>query len=309
MDNQNLNSETILVVGATGLVGMEVCSILCGQQRKVKALVRESSSPEKVHLLQEMGAETVIGDIKDLASLQAIFPGTTAVISTATATASRQEGDSIETVDQQGQLNVIEAALGVGVKKFVFLSVYKTTYESSLETAKRTVEVVLKETGMRYTILQPTFFMEVWLSPFLGLNYPQREATIYGDGKNKISWISLKDVAEIAVSSLDNPVAENATILLGGPASLTPLEVVAIFEKAGGKPFKVQHVPLEALQAQYAQAPDSLSKSFASLMLQYAEGSEIDMQQVMKDFEIELTTVDEYASKVMSPQTAEAVNA
>ena len=85
--------------------------------------------------------------------------------------------------------------------------------------------------------------------------------------------------------------------------------MVAVFEKAGGKPFKVQHIPLEALQGQYAQATDSLSKSFASLMLQYAEGSEIEMQQVMKDFEIELNTVDAYASKVMSPQKAEPVNA
>jgi uncharacterized protein YbjT (DUF2867 family) len=308
MENQRSNSETVLVVGATGLVGMEICSLLCGQQRKVKALVRKSSSPEKIRLLQEMGAETVTGDIKDLASLQAVFPGTTAVISTATSTASRQEGDSIETVDQQGQLNVIEAALGAGAEKFVFVSVYNTTHESPLETAKRTVEVVLKETGMRYTILQPTFFMEVWLSPFLGMNYPEREATIYGDGKSKISWISLKDVAAIAVASLDNPVAENATILLGGPEAVSPLEVVGIFERHVGKPFKVQHVPVEAMEGQYAQAPDSLSKSFTALMLTYANGNEIEMQRVQKDFDIALTTVEAYASKVMSPQKVEAVN-
>jgi uncharacterized protein YbjT (DUF2867 family) len=305
--NNSIN-EKVMVVGATGVLGMELCSLLLEQKTKVKALVRTSSSPEKVKILREMGAELVTGDIKDLPSLQTAFSGTTSIISTATATSSRQEGDSIESVDQQGQLNVIEAALHAGIKKFVFISVYKVNYESPLETAKRTVEIVLKETGMRYTILQPTVFMEIWLSPFLGMNYPHGEATIYGDGKNKLSWISLKDVAKIAVASLDSPIAENATITLGGPEPLSPLEVVAIFEKHAGKPFKVQHVPVDVLKSQYATAQDSMSKSFASLMLAYAEGNEIDMQQVIKDFEITLTTVDEYASKVMSPQKAGAVN-
>jgi uncharacterized protein YbjT (DUF2867 family) len=288
---------------------MEVCSLLLEQNRKVKALVRTTSSPEKVKLLQEIGAEVVTGDMKDLSSLEAAFTGATAIISTATATSSRQEGDSIESVDQQGQLNVIEAALHAGIQKFVFISVYKVSYESALEIAKRTVEIVLKETGMRYTILQPTAFMEIWLSPLLGMNYPAGEATIYGDGKNKLTWISLKDVAKIAVASLDHPVAENATITLGGPEALSPLEVVSIFQKHAAKPFKVQHVPVEALKAQYASAQDSMSKSFASLMLACAEGNDIDMQQVTKDFDLKLITVDEYASKVMSPQKADIVNA
>jgi hypothetical protein len=68
-------------------------------------------------------------------------------------------------------------------------------------------------------------------------------------------------------------------------------------------------VPVEALQGQYATAQDTMSKSFAALMLAYAEGNEIEMQQVIKDFDIKLTTVDEYASKVMSPQKADVVNA
>src|SRR5687767_2925058 len=139
--NDSIN-EKVMVVGATGVLGMEICNLLLEQNRKVKALVRTTSSPEKVKILKEMGAEVVTGDVKDLPSLEAAFTGTTAIISTATSTSSRQEGDSIESVDQQGQLNVIEAALHAGIKKFVFISVYKVNYESALETAKRTVEIV-----------------------------------------------------------------------------------------------------------------------------------------------------------------------
>ena len=303
------NTETVLVVGATGILGMEICSQLRDAGKEVKALVRNTSSPEKVKILKELGAEVVTGDLKDLQSLEAAFRGADAVISTATSTASRQPGDNIETVDQQGQLNVIEAALHTGVKKFVFISLYKMAYESPLETAKRTVEIVLKETGMRYTILQPTVFMEVWLSPFLGMNYPEAEATVYGEGKNRLSWIAVKDVAAFAVASLDNPAAENATIPLGGPEALSPLDVVALFQKQTGKPFNIQLVPVEALKAQYASAADSMGKSFAALMLAYADGNEINMEQAIKEFQLSLITVEDYVTRVTAPQTTEVINA
>jgi hypothetical protein len=69
-----------------------------------------------------------------------------------------------------------------------------------------------------------------------------------------------------------------------GPEALSPLEVVALFEKAGGKKFELQHVPVEALQAQKNAATDDLSKTFANLMLVYATGNEINMQQALKVF-------------------------
>jgi len=98
--------------------------------------------------------------------------------------------------------------------------------------------------------------MEVWLSPAVGFDYANRKATIYGTGVNPIRWISFQDVAQFAVASLDNPAARNATLQLGGPDALNPLQVVKIFEKAGGRPFEVQHVPVEALQGQFAAATD-----------------------------------------------------
>ena len=94
--------------------------------------------------------------------------------------------------------------------------------------------------------------MDVWLGPAVGFDYPNAKAVIYGKGDNPIRWISFLDVARFAVASLDNPGADNATLELGGPESITPSEVVRTFEKAGGKPFDVTRVPLEALQAQFA---------------------------------------------------------
>ena len=58
--------KPVLVVGATGFLGMEICRQLAASHKAVKALVRLSSDPEKVKALENLGIETVTGDIKDI---------------------------------------------------------------------------------------------------------------------------------------------------------------------------------------------------------------------------------------------------
>ena len=296
---KNSKNLSVIVIGATGFLGMEICRQLADSKRKVKGLVRSSSDPAKVQALQQMGVETVAGDIKDVASLNNAFKDISVVISSASSTLSRQEGDSIETVDSTGQLNVVKAAKTAGVNQFIFISFHPMSQECPLQTAKRTVEKHLMESKMNYTILQPTFFMEVWLSPALGFAYPNSKATIYGEGKNKLSWISLKDVAAFSVASLDNPSAMNSVFELGGPDAVGPLEVVKIFERHTGTQFTLEHFPLEALHAQKNAAADSLSESFAALMIAYAEGYTIDMNETLKIYPIRLTSVTDYVKQVM----------
>jgi len=65
---------------------------------------------------------------------------------------------------------------------------------------------------------------------------------------------------------------------------LSPLEVVHLAEQVTRKRFDVQHVPEEALRAQYDSATDPLQQSFAALMLSYAHGSAIDMTRTLQAF-------------------------
>ena len=269
MNNSN-NSSTVLVAGATGYLGSEICRQLISKNKNVKGLVRATSDSNKVAHLKELGVETIEGDLKDKISLENALHGVSAIISTVSSTLSRQEGDSIQTVDDEGQNNLIDAAINAGVSQFVYVS-FCALGECPLQTAKRKVEKHLAESGLNYTILQPTYFMEVWLSPVLGFDYPNAKATIYGEGKNKISWIAIKDVASFAVASLDNPAAKNRIIELGGPEALSPLEVVNIFETTKGKKFELQFVPEEAIRAQRDGAQDPLSESFASIDVRSCE--------------------------------------
>ena len=288
-----------LVVGATGSLGSEIVKLLADAGKPARALVRPTSDQKKVDQLQTLGAEIVSGDLKDRPSLDAACRGVSAIISTASSTLSRLEGDTIRTVDHEGQLSLVDAARAAGVAHFVLISFSGMNVEFPLQTAKREVERHLKESGMTYTILQPTFFMEVWLSPALGFDAAQGTAQVYGSGQQKISWISFQDVAEFAIASLDNPAARNAVIKLGGPEALSPLEVVKIFEKQSGRPFTVQHVPEEQLRAQKEGATDSLPESFAGLMLAYAQGNVVDMRATLQKFPVRLRSVGKYASQIV----------
>ena len=196
--------------------------------------MRATSDPNKVAHLKELGVEIVEGDLKNKGSLENALQGVSAVITTVSSSLSRQEGDSIQTVDDEGQINLVDAAINAGVKHFIYIS-FCELGECPLQTAKRKVEKHLAESGLNYTILQPTYFMEVWLSPVLGFDYPNAKASIFGEGKNKVSWIAIKDVASFAVASLDNPAAKNRIIPLGGPEALSQLEVVNIFESSKRK--------------------------------------------------------------------------
>jgi len=288
-----------LIVGATGLLGSEICRLLAAEGKPVRALVRPTSDQIKVAQLESLNVEIARGDLKDRPSLDAACQGVSAVISTASSTLSRQEGDSIQTVDLEGQLNLVDAAKAANISRFVLISFPPVDAEFPLQAAKRRVEEHLKSSGLTYAILQPTFFMEVWLSPALGFDAANAKAQIYGSGENKMSWISYKDVAKFAVASLDNAEARNAVIELGGPEALSPLEVVRAFEELQGRKFDVQNVPEEALKEQRESASDPLQQSFVGLMLSYSQGKIIDMQETLQNFPVQLTSIRDHAQDVL----------
>ena len=263
---------TTLVIGATGILGGEIVRRLRADGQPVRALVRRSSDSAKVQGLAQAGAEIAEGDLKHPASLAAALDGVTRVVSTASSTLSRSEGDSIGTVDRDGQVAAVTAAKAAGVEQFVLVSFPPASIPSPLQDAKRSAEDALRASGTPYTILQPTHFWEIWCSPVLGFDAQARMARIFGDGTAPMNWVSFLDVAAATVRSLGNARALNQTFLLGGPEPLSQLDIVRLFEEAGGQPFAREHVPLEAIRAQHAAAVEPIEKSFAALMLMVASG-------------------------------------
>ena len=157
----------ILVIGSTGMVGTEVVRGLTAAGKPVRAMVRSTSDPAKVAKLRDMGASIVIGDLRDEASLKGACRGVDTIITTASSMPfAYQPGENTPQItDQKGYLKLVDAACEANVKQFIYTSFPHMAGEFPLQDAKRAVEASLRACGMTYTLLQPTCFDEVWLSP------------------------------------------------------------------------------------------------------------------------------------------------
>jgi uncharacterized protein YbjT (DUF2867 family) len=294
-----------LVVGATGILGTEICRQLIARGHKVRAMVRKSSDPMKVSALLSMGAHVIEGDLRDPASLRRACTDVRCVITTAAAIGSYAPDNSFLNVDLAVK-DLIDTAKAARVDQFIYTSFSGgLNPDCDLTTAKRGVEQHLLESGLSYTILRPSCFMEVWLSPPLGFDAIHGRAQLIGTGEQRVSYISLFDVAQFAVAAVGNRLAANTILELGGPAAVSPLEVIGIFEEMTGRKFEVSYIPVDALRAQYAAADNPLARTYAALMLESARGDVIPMQDVQRLFpKVTLRSVRDYAHQIVGVTAA-----
>jgi len=288
----------ILVAGATGALGGEICRRLVARHQPVRALVRATSDLDKVEALRALGCTIVVGDLKHRPSLDKACEDVDAVISTVSSIGTAKPGDSFEATDERGTLNLIAAAKAANADRFVYISFDTDSVpDSPLRNAKVKVEEALRASSMTYTILQPSYFMESWLGPHLGVDVANARAQIFGSGDRKMDYVSRYDVAELVVQSLTNEAARNATIRFGGPKAVTQREAIRALERAAGRTFQVEEIPERALEAQWAGATDPMQRTFAALMLAAARGHESPTGNVLEKFLIKMTTVEEFAAR------------
>ncbi|MGA2614526.1 MAG: SDR family oxidoreductase [Spirochaetia bacterium] len=293
----------ILVAGSTGTLGEMICRLLAGKGIQVRALVRPTSNKETVKSLAGLGAEIAEGDVRDSASLARACKGAQTVLSTISSMPTRYVAgeNDIASVDSHGVKELIGAARAAGVERFIFMS-FTADNLFPLREAKREAERILMSSGMTYTVLRASFFMETWLSPMVGFDYEKGTARILGTGENPVSFISVKDVAHFAVASLDTPAAIDAVVPLGGPEAISPNAVVKVFEEIGGRAFTVETMTAAAIAAQQKEATDPMQQSFAGLMLALSGGDAVAMTNTTRDFGVRQTSVRDYAKEVL-PQT------
>lgn len=283
----------ILVAGSTGGLGSEIVRLLRESGESVRGLVRKTSAPESVSRLRDLGAEPVVGDLKDRVSLDAAVRGVKTVISTVTVITTAQEGDSFADTDSAGNMSLIDAALAAGAEHFVYVSFDYSHFPSTpLTQAKEAVEEHLMSSGLAYTILRPSLFMDVWLGPHLFSDLSSGEAKIYGSGTGRIPYVATGDVAKVAVWAATDPSARNVVITFGGPEAITQREVVETFESTLGRPLITTEVPEQVLEVQWQSAQNPFEKTFAGLMLGVAR---LDMDAPTNNELPVRTTVREFA--------------
>ncbi|GEM30532.1 NmrA family transcriptional regulator [Nocardia neocaledoniensis NBRC 108232] len=263
----------VLVIGATGQQGTATTRALLAQGRAVRAFVRDPASA-KATALREAGADLVVGDLDDDASVQAALDGSQGVFMMLTM----MEGvhitaAGIEAERRRGEL-VVDLARDSGVEHLVYSSLRGAGQDSGVEyyAAKEHLENYLTESGVPATILRPVFFMDnfgsfnrpVLDSGTLTLNLAVREDI-------PMSLISVHDIGAFAALALARPSDYlGRTLSLAGDR-LTPPQIARALGAAAGLPARSVTVPLEAVRA----FDEQVAKMFAFFNERPDEGVDI----------------------------------
>jgi uncharacterized protein YbjT (DUF2867 family) len=275
----------ILVVGATGNLGGTVTRMLLAQGQPVRILARSQSNYQP---LVDAGAQVVLGDLKELSSLDAACEGVETVITTANS-AARGGEDNAQTVDLEGNRYLIDVAKAAGVKQFIFVSALLADPHSPVPfmQAKGQTEDYLRESGIPYTILAPNGYMEIWIGMVVGMPALMGQpVTIVGGGRRKHSFISVGDVAVFILDAIGNPAAINQKLLLGGPQPLSFRDAVTIYERVLGHQIQVRSVaPGEPVP----DLPEMVAQLLAGLD---TYDSPLDMTETARTFGIQLTPLE-----------------
>lgn len=227
----------ILVVGATGNTGRETVPRLLERGLAVRALSRD---PERARALPGFaGAEIVAGDPARPETLGPAMQGVTKVF------LIPPSGPGSDTSEQ----NVIEAARAAGVRHIVKLSALcaDPSAPSMALSHNFRAEQILKSSGVPYTILRPSSFMQNFLfyySPSI-----RSEGAVYQSlGEARMAVIDTRDIAEVAVKVLTSEGHEGKTYDLTGPEALTYAEAAEKLGAATGRPIRYVDVPAAAYE-------------------------------------------------------------
>lgn len=107
--------QPVLVVGANGLVGAQVCTRLASHGTPVRALVRRAGTAP-----QAPGVTEVVGEMLETADVEAALAGCQAVVTTVHPMGSDRATQ--ERVGVEGNLGVARAAAAAGVERLVHVS-------------------------------------------------------------------------------------------------------------------------------------------------------------------------------------------
>jgi uncharacterized protein YbjT (DUF2867 family) len=221
----------ILVAGATGHVGSELVRLLADQGTPARALVH---SPDKAAPIQRLGLETAVGDYEQPDTLDAAMKGCDQLFLLSPPT-PRQP---------QQEQHVIDAARRAGVEHVVKQSVPWAGPDAPLVFSRwhGQVEQHLAQSGLAYTLLRPSSFMQNFL---MSAQQVADQGILYGmTGEGRVAFIDTRDIAAVAAELLTNPGHQGTSYTLTGPEALSAAEVAERLSAATGR--QVRYVDVGA---------------------------------------------------------------
>ncbi len=254
-------TQTVLVTGATGLAGANVCKLLTERGDQVRALARPTADTAP---LAAMGVGVVTGDITDVDDVFRAAKGSDAVIHCAALLggASQNMAD-FEAVNVGGSRNVLDAAERLDLGRVVAVST-GTFFDTGTGLDREDAPVSREPSDDPYTVTKMAAFLDAMARADRGLDVVSTHpGAIFGPSPvasnalgitsfNRVlvsalrqrieryltfpvSWVFAEDIARGCLLALDRGVAGERYMLDGQPEDVVSIATACnrICELAG----------------------------------------------------------------------------
>lgn len=242
-------SRTVLVTGATGLAGANICALLVERGDAVRALAREGADVEP---LVALGVEVVTGDITDPDDVVRAARGSDVAIHCAALLGgASQDLADFEAVNIGGTKNVLDAAERLDLGRVVAVST-GTFFDTAGGLDREDAPVSRQPSQDPYTVTKMAAFLDAMsraergrdvvsahpgaifgpspvVSNALGVTSFNRVLLSAARGrierylKFPVSWVFAEDIARGCVLALDKGVAGERYMLDGRPEDIVSI--------------------------------------------------------------------------------------
>ena len=225
--------EIIVVTGATGNIGKPVVEQLIEKGYAPRVVVRKHETNAD---WDAAGVEQKTADLNDAESLARAFEGADRIFSVSPL---------VENLVELGQTTV-EAAKRAKVKHIVRSSAQGADVDSPIALGRwhGAVELVIENSGIAFTIVQPASFFQNFLGYADTIKTENAFYAPLGDGK--VSLIDARDIAAVAVAALTEDGHAGKKYSVTGGESLSNADIAAIFSEVLNREIKYVDVPEDA---------------------------------------------------------------
>ena len=284
----------IVVAGATGTLGPLLVPLLVARGEPVRVVTRD---PERARRFD--GVEVVGADVCTPEGAREAVAGARVVISAMTGFASPA---GVRAVDERGNEILASAAADAGVERFILVSVAQAAPDHPIELfrAKAAAEAAVRASGIAWTIVRPTAYLETWLGIVGGPLIASGKALIFGRGRNPINFVSAVDVARTIEHAVAAPMAARQTIEVPGPQNLTLFDLVDIVGAVTGRSGSSRQIPrgmLRLLSVVLRPVNNMRAQQIAAALVMDTREMAVDGPAIRaSDPSIDMTTATEVAT-------------
>ena len=233
-----MKTEKILLAGATGYLGQYILAVLLREEYPTRIVVRNKSKISPALLTHPL-LEVVEAEVTQPDTLRGVCKGVRKVISTVGIT-RQKDGLSYEQVDFQANKNLLDEALREGVRKFIYVSVFKgeAMRHIAIGAAKEHFVDTLKASGLDYCIIRPSGFYSDMAVFFKMVK--KDKIRLFGKGQYAMNPIHGEDLAEVCVAQLEGYERE---VNVGGAEIFTQTEIACLAFEVLHKPANISYLP------------------------------------------------------------------